>query len=132
MTEFDTVEKISVWLAETGALSEALLDELSLTRFGYSAHAVFTQVIDRHGRVLDEPIQVSFDFEAIDGLTMHGALTARMLAHPEEINWGLSEVALVRVLPTETGVRFEALWEGDRKVEVTCQRVTLTTPNGSE
>ena len=125
----DTFGEIESWLSETGALSEALLDESSLTEFGYSAHVVFTRLIDRNGRLLDEPSQVTFDFEGIHDLTMQGALTPRMLAHPEEINWGLSEVALVRVSSSEKGFRFEALWEGDRKIAVTCERATLTTPD---
>ena len=41
----DTFGEIESWLSETGALSEALLDELSLTKFGYSAHVVFTRLI---------------------------------------------------------------------------------------
>lgn len=128
MTKLQTVTEISGWLVESGDLSEALFAELSLTRFGYSAHAVFEQIINPDGRALNAPRRVIFEFEAIHNLSLFGALTPRMLAHPEEINWGLSEIALVRVARAEFGVRFEALWEGERKVEVTCQRLTLTTP----
>jgi hypothetical protein len=126
--KLETLEDINDWLAQADNLWESLMDELSLTDFGYSARAVFTLVIDRNGRVLEQPSQVTFDLEGVQELSLHGALTPRMLEHPELINWGLSEVARVRVAPVEDGVRFEALWEGERKVEIHCRRATLTTP----
>lgn len=78
--------------------------------------------------MLDEPVQVKFDLEGVQELSLPGALTPRMLEHPERINWGLSEVARVRVAPSDDGVRFEALWEGERRVEIQCRRATLTVP----
>ena len=42
---------------------------------------------------------------------------------------GLSEVAQVRVASSGDGVRFEALWEGERRVEIECRRAGLTVPD---
>lgn len=126
--KLETLEEINDWLPRVDNLWESLMDQLSLTNFGYSARVVFTLIIDRNGRVLDQPLQVTFDLDGVQELSLHGALTPRMREHPERINWGLSEVARVRVAPTDDGVRFEALWEGERRVEIQCRRVTLTLP----
>lgn len=107
--KLETLKEINGWLPQVDNLWESLMDELSLTNFGYSARVVFTLVIDRHGRVLEQPTQVKFDLEGVQELSLHGALTQRMLEHPERINWGLNEVARVRVAPSGDGVRFEVL-----------------------
>jgi hypothetical protein len=125
---FDGVSEIGEWLAGSGGLSEALLHELALARFGYSIRAVFQVIADLDGAVLQEPRQVVVDLDGVDRLELRGGLTPRMVEHPEEINWGLSEVALVRVMAVDGGVRFEVLWEGDRRIEVRCHKISLTAP----
>jgi hypothetical protein len=124
----DTAEGISRWLEHSGALSEALLKKLCLVNYGYSVHVEFSMIVDAEGRVLDDPLDVGLDLDGVQRLTLEGGLTTRMLEHPEEIGWGLSEVALVRVVPSDDGVRFEALWEGERRVEIQCRQATLTAP----
>lgn len=126
--KLESLDEINDWLPQVDNLWESLMDELSLTHFGYSARVVFTLVIDRNGRVLEQPLQATFDLEGVQELSLHGALTPRMLEHPDRINWGLSEVARVRVTPADDGILFEALWEGERRVEIRCRRATLTVP----
>jgi hypothetical protein len=127
----DTAEGINRWLEQSRALSEALMKELCLLNYGYSVHVEFSVIIDAEGRVLDDPLDVGFDLDGVQRLTLEGGLTARMLERPEEIGWGLSEVALVRVAPSDDGVRFEALWEGERRIEIKCRRAILTVPGGN-
>ena len=124
----DTVEGISQWLGQSGNLFEALMDEVSFVHFGYSARVVFSIVVDLDGIPLKEYRSVVFDLEGVQHLMVNGGLNPYMLEHPEEINWGLSEVARVRVTPSETGVKFEAIWEDERRVEVDCHRAALTVP----
>lgn len=47
--KLETIEEINDWLPQVDNLWESLMDELSLTHFGYSARVVFTLVIDRMG-----------------------------------------------------------------------------------
>lgn len=124
--KLETVEGIDAWLASVGALSEALIEELCLTKFGYSVRAVFNRVIRPDGRVLDEPSRVTFEFDGVQRMTMDGGLTPQMLDHPERINGGLSEVAVVRIALAEDWLHFEALWEQDRRIQIQCRRATLT------
>jgi hypothetical protein len=125
--KLETVDEIDAWLASVGALSEALIEELCLTKFGYSCRVVVKRVIRPDGRVLDEPGRATFELDGVQRVTMDGGLTPQMLEHPESINWGLSEVAVVRVAPAEDWIHFEALWEQDRKIHIQCRRATLTT-----
>lgn len=103
--------------------------ELRLVSNGYSVHVEFRVIIDPNGRVLDEPIDVGIDLEGVQRLTLMGGLTARMLEYPEDVDWGLSEVAQVRVASSGDDVRFDALWEGERRVEIECRRAGLTVPD---
>ena len=69
-------------------------------------------------------------FRVVDQLTLHNALSAAMLAHPELINWGVSEIARVEVVESApeggafTQVRF--VWEGHRHIEVAFRDLTIT------
>lgn len=129
MKQLTSVEEINGWLAATGGLGEALLDELSLTRHGYSVHVAFMPVVVREGRrVLDQSTRVTFELEGVLDLHLRGALTQGMLENPEAINWGLSEVALVKLAPVAEGIRFDVRWEGDRRIHVFCARVSLLVP----
>lgn len=126
----ETPEAISSWLERSGALSEALMKELCLVNHGYSVHMEFSVIVDPDGRVLEEPLDVGVDLDGVQQFALTGGLTTAMLEHPEEIGWGLSEVAQVRVASADVGVRFEALWEGARRIEIHCRRATLTVPAG--
>ncbi len=103
--------------------------ELCLVSNGYSVHVEFTVIIDPNGRQLEEALDVGIDLEGVQGLTLVGGLTARMLEYPKDVDWGLSEVAQVRVTSSGDGVRFEALWEGERRVEIECRRAAFTVPD---
>ncbi len=124
----ETAEEIDSWLEQSAGLSEALMTELCLVNHGYSAHVEFRMIVDPDGRVLDEPRDVGIDLDGVQRLTLTGGLTTRMLEHPEEIGWGLSEIAQVKVTSFDDGVRFVALWEGERRVEIDCRRAALTVP----
>ncbi|MCP1412329.1 hypothetical protein J3D46_001595 [Paenarthrobacter sp. A20] len=50
--------------------------------------------------------------------------------HPEEVNWGFSEVSLVTLEPEDGRFRLRVVWEGwDRKIEILCRRVWVSIPN---
>jgi hypothetical protein len=53
-----------------------------------------------------------------------------MIRHPEQINWGLSEVALVSAYSVEQGVGLLVAWEGKREIRVEAARVLFTADSG--
>lgn len=68
-----------------------------------------------------QPRVLTLDFSLVDRLVMHNAINSAMLAHPERLDWGVSEIARVDV-PEVTGTGDFALmhflWEGDRAIDV--------------
>jgi hypothetical protein len=117
---------------ELGDLSESLLNSLRLETFGYAVRAEFELVVVRGSLTAEPRPQITLQFEAVESMTLVGGLTARMVEHPEEINWGLSEVSLVRITPEESGVHAEIRWERERRIEITCARVTLEASGAEE
>jgi hypothetical protein len=41
-----------------------------------------------------------------------------MLHEPEQVNWGLSEIARVVTSPADQGIGIAVEWEGDRRIDV--------------
>ncbi len=117
------------WLKANDSLSESLLQNLSLEKYGYSVQAVFRRVIDNGGDVLSAPYDVEIHLEAVDSLNLVGALMDYSVEHPEEVNWGFSEVSLVTLEPEDGRFRLRVVWEGwDRKIEILCRRVWVSIP----
>ncbi len=118
------------WLKANDSLSESMLHNLSLEKYGYSVQAVFRRVIDNGGDVLSVPYDVEIHLEAVDSLNLVGALMDYSVEHPEEVNWGFSEVSLVTLEPEDGRFRLRVVWEGwDRKIEILCRRVWVSIPN---
>ncbi|MEJ7712985.1 MAG: hypothetical protein WKF84_24870 [Pyrinomonadaceae bacterium] len=76
---------------------------------------------------LERPENITLKFRLVQEFRMHNALNAVMCAHPEEVGWGLNEVAVARVnddvheqhrfLPAPFNhVAF--LWEGERRIDI--------------
>jgi hypothetical protein len=119
---------------------ECLLHELRLIAHGRDAELVFHYIWDDSDRsdsgVLEEPRVVTMTLTLVETLVFNGALNHAMIAAPENINWGLSEVALVKLastsdLPTAGGEhavfhRLVIAWESDRRIEITFRGFDLT------
>lgn len=101
---------------------EALLVELRLVNHGYSVELDFNLVLDAEGRVRpnlrDARESVTLRLDGVTSLELVGGLSDAMLAHPEMINWGLSEIALVEVDDTDLGPQLRVLWEGSRRIVI--------------
>ncbi|MEV7606075.1 hypothetical protein AB0N65_11605 [Paenarthrobacter sp. NPDC089322] len=118
------------WLKANDSLSESLLHSLSLEKHGYSVQAVFRRIIDTDGNLLSPSYDVEVHLEAVDSLNLLGALMDVSVEHPEEVNWGFSEVSLVILEPEAGRYRLRVLWEGwDRKIEILCRRVWVSLPD---
>lgn len=101
---------------------EALLIELRLVNHGYSVELDFNLVLDAEGRVRpnlrNARESVTLRLDGVTSLELVGGLSDAMLAHPEKINWGLSEIALVEVDDTDLGPQLRVLWEGSRRIVI--------------
>ncbi|BCW44000.1 hypothetical protein StoSoilB5_11840 [Arthrobacter sp. StoSoilB5] len=80
--------------------------------------------------MLSAPYDVEIHLEAVDSLNLVRALMDYSVEHPEEVNWGFTEVSLVALEPEGDRFRLSVIWEGwDRKIEILCRRVWVSIPN---
>lgn len=111
-------------------LSECVIEQINWTDFGTTVEVVFDYIWTDDGRIrpdLEHPENVTLKFRLVQEFRMHNALNAAMCAHPEEMGWGLNEIAVARVnddvydqyrfLPVPFNhVAF--LWEDERRIDI--------------
>jgi hypothetical protein len=117
----DDKDALDAALREVDSLEESLLTALELTHHGYSAELRFAHL--RRGQPVRETSQVTIVMEAVSALRLRGGLSEKMVQHPEQINSGLSEVALVSAYSAESGVGLLVAWEDQREIRVEAARV---------
>ncbi|QYJ03167.1 hypothetical protein KUV85_12580 [Nocardioides panacisoli] len=111
---------------------ESLLVEMTLTRHGYGLRLGFDLARLSDGVLrpdLDTREQrLTIEMEGVQRLLMEGGLTTSMVRHPEAIDWGLSEVAVLRAQPCTAGIQFQVLWEGERRIVVDAHSARVAGP----
>ena len=73
-----------------------------------------------------EPRPITLTFELTTMLMLNNALTQYMVEHPEELGWGISEIALFEIVDMGVGdantvpgyMTGRFLWEGKRRIDV--------------
>lgn len=127
-----THREIATALERLHNLAECLLQDLRLIAFGSAIELSFKYIWTADGRVhrdldaFDEVVYLRLHL--VHEMALHGALTEAQLLHPDQINWGLQEVAVVRLASADAeGGRFahipfpvhhlEVLWEGERRLD---------------
>ena len=127
-----TVEEATVLLDSMAGLEEAILTDLATRRFGYGAALSFVLPMSaacggNHER------RVTIELDGVHHLVFEGGLSQAMIDSPESIDWGLGEVALVRIGHDGTCARVQVLWEGDRRIDVVSQSVMIVehSPSGA-
>lgn len=111
---------------------ESLLVEMALTRHGYALRLGFKLAWLSEG-VLRPDLEtreqrLTIEMEGVQRLVMEGDLTPSMVHHPEAIDWGLSEVAVLRAQPCAAGIQLRVLWEGERHIVVDAHSARVTGP----
>jgi hypothetical protein len=98
-------DRLDAFLSEWNSFEECLLHDLRPVHFGY-------------GLQVDIPVLVSLHLMGVQRLEFTGALSPAMLADPEQINWGLTEIANVRRFDVPGLVGLAIEWEGQRQLKV--------------
>jgi hypothetical protein len=111
---------------------ESLLVEMALTHHGYAVRLGFNLSWLSEG-VLRPDLgkreqRLTIEMHGVQLLLMEGGLTQSMLDHPEAINWGLSEVSLLRAQPCAAGLQLQVLWEDERRIVIDAQSASVTEP----
>ena len=120
--------EVETWLAKHQGFSECIIERLVLSDYGTTFEVVINYIWDGTGRLrsdLDESRRITLRFLLVQELRINNALTRQMLAAPENINWGLNEVALVMLVEKPDQIRSDPsfihvafLWEGARRIDV--------------
>jgi hypothetical protein len=111
-------------LRDLANLEEAILTEMRTDRFGYTVRLFFILPVGA-ACAGDRERRVRIDLDGVHRLLLEGGLTQQMLQFPEDIDWGLGEVAAVQVGTDEGAVRVDVVWEGERKIELIAHRVQV-------
>lgn len=130
----DDAANLEVELGRWHHLDECLLLGLSLTHFGYSVRLDFNHIWASERRIRpdlsEREERVHIELHAVQRLHLEGGLSHQMISHPEQINWGLSEVATVRAESCDVGLRLLLLWENQRRIIIDAMWAELTLPDG--
>jgi hypothetical protein len=130
-----TVQDVAEELRRLGHLSEWLLHDVRWIQFGFAIEILFNNVFDESGVVredaLGRPHLTAIRLSGVQTFSVSNNLSTAMLDEPDQIDWGLSEVARVQAeefqLPDRLGVRLEILWDGPRRVEAVAAAIEIMT-----
>jgi len=125
-------EQIEAFLREHKGFSECIIEEFIFKDYGTTLEVRLNYVWSDWGDIranLNEPRNIILKFRLVEDLHIKNSLSHSMLTEPESINWGLNEIALLKVVgdtnalqtpepsePLFTHVVF--LWEGDRRIDI--------------
>jgi hypothetical protein len=114
-------------------LEECLLEDVRWRRYGSEIHLVFNSVWDESGelraRILEEPRHVEIRGLGVHELELVNNLSRGMVENPEQLNWGLAEVAVVRLEDARVGdqdaVQAVVQWDSERSLRILAADVRL-------
>ena len=133
-------KEIAAFLNKHNGFSEGIIEELSLTDYGTTFEIRMTHDWAKPDgeKTWPAPKFVILRFRLMQELHITNALTPPMLRSPESINWGLNEVAIVKLLANEAPFslgrnypgfhRLAFLWEGERRIDVVFSELEVVLP----
>ena len=112
--------------------AECILVEINWTNYGTTAELVFNYVWTDDGKIgsnLEQAEIVVLKFKRVQEFHLKNALNDDILAQPERINWGLNEIACVRIEDNadvlksyrSLSIPFHhaaILWEDERRIDI--------------
>lgn len=116
---------------------ECLLNEVRLTRFGTQLDLHFTYIWLRDDsadfRLAVDPAAVVVRLMLLEWATIRTELPQGLWEHPERADWGLTEVAEVRIEDAPTSEvpssrprhKFLVEWESERRIEAIFGRLVI-------
>lgn len=128
----ESAEAITDYLRRHRDFEECVLEDVRWLHFGTTVELVFDYIWDHDGTVRPEYAPANrktLVLRNVQELHVWNALSEYMVLHPNELNWGLSEVSSVRLVDDEQVLGRYALlpiplhqlrcnWEHERRVDV--------------
>ena len=118
---------------------ECILLEVSWHNYGTTINLVFNYIWDTDRKIrpdLEQVHRVTVSFGLVQEFHFTGALNASVCKEPERINWGLNEIAMVRLEEQEDylhsykalPVRFHhlaVLWDTGRRIDIVFSTIEI-------
>ena len=135
-------KEIEAFLKNHKNFSECIIEELALKDYGTTLDVAFNYIWTDSGELrpdLDKPKNIALRFRLVQELRINNSLNSSIFEHPESINWGLNEVALVQVVKDDRALQVrgdslallnhvEFLWEGERRIDVVFSELEVSWP----
>ena len=125
ISEFKDIEK---FLTEHHVFGECIIEEFRLIEYGTTFEVAINYIWDVTGELrpnIDVPEIIVLRLRSVQELHINNALTQEMLRHPEDINWGLNEIAGIKLVSDtveadseHSFIHLAFVWEGDRRIDV--------------
>jgi hypothetical protein len=124
-------------LARYRNFEECLLEELRWLDAGRVMELEFGYIWgdDPEGSVLEQPRSIVVRLNDAVVLRVESPLTPTMLAHPERLNWGIKEIAQLRLATQsellrrpegmEDTLQLVAAWEGPGRIDIVFRALTI-------
>lgn len=100
LDERETMENIKSLLESHRNLQECVLLDIRWLHFGTTIELIFDYVWDESGKIradLNQKEPVIVRLKLVQELHLNNALNESMILEPYQINWGINEVAAVRL-----------------------------------
>lgn len=128
----ESKEQIVHFLEQHHDFAECVLDEVCWHHHGTIIDLVFEYIWTDEASVRPAhlpSVQKTLRFHVVQEFHVCNGLTVDTSLRPDALNWGLSEVAVVRLLDEETFLvpysrlpvpvhHLRCLWEGERKIDL--------------
>ena len=154
MTEIPIRSKMIELIYNHHQFQECVLTEIKWRNWGLGLDLVFNYIwpdcdgffIDERGhkRVklvtprsdLDTPLFKTLSCQLVQEFSVHNYLNDQVINHPDEVDWGFSEIALVDI-PDDNAFlskyrhhriafhHVRVLWEGDRRIDIVCKDLAI-------
>jgi hypothetical protein len=131
--------EVERWLAQHNGFSECIIERLVVSHYGTTFEVVINNIWDANGSLrsdLEESFLIILRFSLVQELHVNNALTHQMRIAPQNVNWGLNEVALVilvkdsDLIHSDTSLMHIAfLWEGTRRIDVVFSELEVLPGN---
>ncbi len=137
----DDLATMQEWLRDHNHFSECIIEEMRLNDYGTTLELLLNYIW-ANGRTLrsklDEPELITLRFSLVQEIHIINALTPAMVAGPEQLNWGINEVALVEINADGLATQYNALpkpfyrctfkWEGmQRRIDLVFWQLELVS-----
>ncbi|RMI42781.1 hypothetical protein EBN88_08620 [Streptomyces triticirhizae] len=125
--------RLDALLSEWSSFEECLLHDVRPVHFGFGVRMDINHVWGPDGQVrpdaLERPVLVRLFLMGVQRLEFTGALNHAQLADPEQLDWGLTEIAVVRRFDVPDLVGLAVEWESERQLRVCFADFLLSVPD---